>query len=62
MYTMRSIGQGHASIKRFCTLMNMSALLGYTAFRDNNIALAKTTKSVATKAILDVAAEPHKDI
>ena len=58
---MRSIGQGHASIKRFCAHMNMPAPLGYTAYRDNNIALAKVAKSVATHSMLAAAAELHKN-
>ena len=61
VYAMRSIGQGHSSIERFCAHMNMPAPLGYTAYRDNNIALAKAAKSVATKSMLDAAAELHKD-
>ena len=61
VYAMRSIGQGHASIKRFCAHMNMPAPLGYTAYRDNNIGLAKAAKSVATKSMHDAAAELHKN-
>ena len=61
VYAMRSIGQGHASIKRFCAHMNMPAPLGYTAYRDNNIALAKAAKSVATNSMLAAAAELHKN-
>ena len=61
VYAMRSIGQGHASIERFCAHMNIPAPLGYTAYRDSNIALAKAAKSVATKSMLDAAAELHKD-
>ena len=57
---MGSIGQGHASIKRFCAHMNMPAPLRYTAYRDNNIVLAKAAKSVAAKSMLDAAAELHK--
>lgn len=59
VYAMRSIGQGHASIKRFCANMNMPAPLRYTAYRDIN--LAKAAKSVATKSMLDAAAELHKN-
>ena len=44
---MRSIGQRHASIKRFCANMNMPAPLCYTAYRDSDIALGKAAKSVA---------------
>ena len=39
----------------------MPAPLGYTAYRDNNIALAKAAKSVATKSMHDAAAELHKN-
>ena len=41
--------------------MNMPAPLGYTAYRDNNIVLAKAAKSVAAKSMLDAAAELHKN-
>ena len=61
VYTMRSIGPGHASLKRFFSHINMPAPLGYTAYRDNNIALAKAAKSVATKSMLDSAAVLHKN-
>ena len=61
VYTMRSIGQGHASLKRFFAHINMPAPLGYTAYRDNNIALAKAAKSVATKSMFDSAAVLHKN-
>ena len=61
VYAMRSIGQGHASIKRFCAHMNIPEPLGYTTYRDNNIALVKAAKSLATNSMLDAAAELHKN-
>ena len=61
VYSMRSIGQGHASLKRFFAHINMPAPLGYTAYRDKNIALGKAAKSVATKSMLDSAAVLHKN-
>ena len=38
-----------------------ACILDYTAYRDNNIALAKAAKSVATKSMLDFAAVLHKN-
>ena len=61
VYTMRSIGQGHASLKRFFAHINMPAPLGYTAYRGNNITLAKAAKSVAAKSMLESAAVLHKN-
>ena len=58
---MRSIGQGHASLKRFFAHINMPAPLGYTAYRGNNITLAKAAKSVAAKSMLESAAVLHKN-
>ena len=51
VYAMRSIGQGHASMKRFCSYMNMPPPLHYKAYNANNAALSKAAKSVAMKTI-----------
>ena len=61
VYAARSIRQGRASIKRFCSHRNMPGPLQYKAYKDNNIALAKAAKSAATKSMRDASAELHKD-
>ena len=55
---MRNIGQAHASMKRFCSYMNMPPPLHYKAYNANNAALSKAAKSVAMK---DAANELHQD-
>ena len=59
VYAMRSMGQGHASMKRFCGFMNMPPPLHYKAYNASNAALTKAAKTVATKAMEDAAAELH---
>ena len=54
---MRSIGKGHASMKRFCTNMNMPPPMNFEAYRGCNIALSKAAKSVAIKSMNDAATE-----
>lgn len=61
VYAMRSIGQGHASIKRFCTHMNMPPPLHFKAYRASNVAQSKAAKSVATKSMKDAANQLHQD-
>ena len=61
VYAMRSIGQGHASMKRFCSYMNMPPPLHYKAYNANNAALSKAAKSVAMKTMEDAANELHQD-
>ena len=57
VYAMRSIGQGHASMKRFCALMNMPSPMQFKAYRACNIALSKATTTVAMKIMNDAADE-----
>ena len=59
VYAMRSIGQGHASMKRFCSLMNMPPPMQLKAYPDCNLALSKAANSVATKTMNDAAVEVH---
>ena len=59
VYAMRSIGQGHASMKRFCSHMNMPPPMQFKAYRDCNLALSKAANSVATKTMNDAAVEVH---
>lgn len=59
-YAMRSIGQGHSSMKRFCAVMNMPPPLHYKAYNASNAALSKAVKSVATKTMKDAATELHE--
>ena len=59
VYAMRSMGQGHASMKRFCGFMNMPPPLHYKAYNANNAALTKAAKAVATKTMDAAAAELH---
>jgi len=61
VYAMRSIGQGHASIKRFCTHMNMPPPLHFKAYRASNIALSRAAKSVATTTMKEAADELHQN-
>ena len=59
VYAMRSIGRRHASMKRFCTRMNMPPRMQFRAYRDCNIALLKAANSAATKTKNDAAVEVH---
>jgi hypothetical protein len=61
VYAMRSIGQGHASMKRFCSYMNILPLLHYKAYNASNAALSKAAKSVAMKTMEDDANELHEE-
>ena len=54
---MRSIGKGHASMKRFCTYMNMPPPMHFEAYRKCNTALSKAAKAVAMRAMNDAAIE-----
>ena len=57
VYAMRSIGKGHASMKRFCTYMNMPPPMHFEPYRKCNTALSKAAKSVAMRAMNDAAIE-----
>ena len=59
VYAMRSMGQGHSSMKRFCGLMNMPPPLHLKAYSASNAALTKAAKTVATKSMKDAARELH---
>lgn len=61
VYAMRSIGQGHASMKRFCSYMNMPPPLHYKAYNASNAALSKAATSVAMKTMEDAANELHEE-
>ena len=61
VYAMRSIGQGHASMKRFCSYMNMPPPLHYKAYNVSNAALSKAATSVAMKTMEDAANELHEE-
>ena len=60
VYSMRTIGQGQASAKRFCGIMNMPAPPLPNAFDRHNKALAKVAKSCAQEAMLEAAKELFK--
>lgn len=60
VYAMRSNGQGHSSMKRFCAFMNMPPPLHFKAYNASNAAFSKAAKSVATKTMEDAAIELHQ--
>ena len=59
VYAMRSMGQGHSSMKRFCAFMNMPPPLHSKAYSACNAALSKAAKAVANETMEDAATELH---
>jgi hypothetical protein len=59
VYAMRSIGQGEASAKRFCSLMNMPPPPKPTAYSATNAALLKAAKTVALETMANAGKELH---
>ena len=59
VYGMRTIGQGEASAKRFCGIMNMPPPPKPKAYSKHNKALLKASKSVANKTMNDAQKEIH---
>ena len=59
VYSMRSIGCGHAAAKRFCGLMNMPPPPRPTPYSRHNIALLKAVKEVSLETMTDAATEIH---
>jgi hypothetical protein len=59
IYGMRLIGQGRASAKRFCGIMNMPSPPKANAYSKNNKATMKAVKTVAEKSIMDASYEIH---
>ena len=56
---MRLIGQGRASAKRFCGIMNMPSPPKANAYSKNNKAIMKAVKTVAEKSMMDASDEIH---
>lgn len=50
VYAMRSMGQEHSSMKRFCAFMNMPPPLHSKAYNASNAALSKAPKAIAKKS------------
>jgi hypothetical protein len=59
VYGMRLIGQGRASAKRFCGIMNMPSPPKANAYSKNNKAIMKAVKTVAEKSMMDASDEIH---
>ena len=59
VYSMRSIGCGHAAAKRFCGLMNMPPPPRPTPYSHHNKALLKAVKEVSLETMTDAATEIH---
>ena len=59
VYGMRTIGQGEASAKRFCGIMNMPPPPKPKAYSKHNKALLKASKSVANETMNDAQKEIH---
>lgn len=60
VYPMRTIGQGQASAKRFCGIMNMPAPPLSNAYDRHNKALNKVTKSCANDGMHEATKELFK--
>jgi hypothetical protein len=57
VYTMRTLGQGHAGLERFTTLMDMPKPMTRNNYDKTIIKLAKITKSIAEETMADAAEE-----
>jgi hypothetical protein len=56
---MRLIGQGRASAKRFCGIMNMPSSPKANAYSKNNKAIMKAVKTVVEKSMMNASDEIH---
>ena len=55
VYTMRTLGHGHAGIENFCTLMNMPKPMTQNNYDKLVLAISAATKEIAEQTMLDAA-------
>ena len=60
VYGMRTMGQGQASARRFCGIMNMPPAPKPRAYSKHNQALLKATKAVASSTLHEAGKEIHR--